>query len=143
MEPSLVWLIAGIALVVAEMMLGTFYLLVLGFASGIAALVAHFDGSFLTQVLVAAGIAIAGVLWLRARGASGSAPGMAPLDLGQSVTLERWVNREDRTARVRYRDASWDAVVEGEVRGEPGEVLYIRAVDGSTLHVARRRQASA
>jgi membrane protein implicated in regulation of membrane protease activity len=141
MEPSLVWLIAGIALVVAEMMLGTFYLLVLGFASGIAALVAHFGGSFLTQVLVAAGIAIAGVLWLRMRGAAGSTPEMAPLDVGQSVTLERWVNREDRTARVRYRDASWDAVVEGEVRGEPGEVLYISAVDGSTLRVARRTPA--
>jgi membrane protein implicated in regulation of membrane protease activity len=142
MEPSIVWLIAGIALVVAEMMLGTFYLLVLGFAAGIAALVAHLGGAFLTQVLLAAGIAIAGVLWLRAHGGAGRTPEMAPLDVGQSVTLDRWVNREDGTARVRYRDALWDAVVEGEVRGEPGEMLYIHAVDGSTLHVARRKAAT-
>lgn len=141
MEPSLAWLIAGIALVVAEMLLGTFYLLVLGLACGVAAVVAHFGGSFLAQVLVAAALAIAGVLWVRARGAGRGTPDMPPLDLGQAVTLERWVSREDRTARVRYRDASWDAVVEGEVRGEPGEVLYISAVDGSTLHVGRRTAA--
>jgi regulator of protease activity HflC (stomatin/prohibitin superfamily) len=46
------------------------------------------------------------------------------------VTLDSWVNRDGARARVKYRDALWDAVVEGEVRGEPGEVFYIRAVDG-------------
>jgi membrane protein implicated in regulation of membrane protease activity len=42
---------------------------------------------------------------------------------------------------VTYRDALWDAVVDGEARGEAGEVFYITAVDGNTLHVAKRKPA--
>ena len=35
-------------------------------------------------------------------------------------------------------DALWDAVIEGDARGEAGEVFYITRVDGSTLRVAKR-----
>lgn len=142
MNLSLVWLVAGIALVVAELLSGTFYLLVLGAAAAIAALAAFLGAPFLMQVLVAGAVAVAGVMGLRAWGRGRNVAAMPPLDLDQAVTLERWVSREDRTARVRYRDAFWDAVVEGDVRGEPGEVLYIMAVEGSTLHVGRRTPAA-
>jgi membrane protein implicated in regulation of membrane protease activity len=42
---------------------------------------------------------------------------------------------------VVYRDALWDAHVEGEMRGEPGELLFIHAVDGSTLRVSKQKPA--
>jgi membrane protein implicated in regulation of membrane protease activity len=42
---------------------------------------------------------------------------------------------------VKYRDALWDAVVDGEFRGEAGEVFYIRSVSGNTLHVAKQKPA--
>ncbi|MET0680433.1 MAG: NfeD family protein, partial [Burkholderiales bacterium] len=64
---------------------------------------------------------------------------MPSLDLGQPVTLDSWVNRGDRLAGVKYRDALWDAVVDGEFRGEAGEVFYIRSVSGNTLHVAKQK----
>jgi membrane protein implicated in regulation of membrane protease activity len=66
---------------------------------------------------------------------------MPSLDVGQPVTLDSWVNRDDRLARVKYRDALWDAVVDGEFRGEAGEVFYIRSVSGNTLHVAKQKPA--
>jgi membrane protein implicated in regulation of membrane protease activity len=66
---------------------------------------------------------------------------MPSFDAGQPVTLDSWVNRADRLARVKYRDALWDAIVEGESRGEAGEVFYIRAVSGNTLHVAKQKPA--
>jgi len=138
-EPYVLWVIAGIALAVAELMSGGFYLLVLGLSALVAAAVAWLGGSFNVQVIVAGALAIAGILWLRAHRKGMAAPDMRPLDLGQPVQLESWTNRDDRLARVKYRDALWDAVVEGEFRGEAGEVFYITAVSGNLLHVAKQR----
>jgi membrane protein implicated in regulation of membrane protease activity len=141
MEPYLVWIVIGIALVIAELLTGTFYLLVLGVASFVAAAVAWAQGPFVLQILVAGGIAVAGVLWIRAHRRRNAVPDMPSLDVGQPVTLDGWVNRDDRLARVVYRDALWDALVEGEVRGEPGELLFIQAVEGSMLRVAKQKPA--
>ncbi len=60
-------------------------------------------------------------------------------DVGQPVTWESWLNEPDRLARVRYRGASWDARVVGECTAQPGEMLYISAVNGNTLEVAKIR----
>ena len=135
------WLIGGIALVVAELVSGTFYLFMLGLAAFVAAAVAWFGGPFLLQVVAAGAVALGGVFWIRSRKHALATPDMPSLDVGQAVTLASWVNQADRVARVTYRDALWDAVVDGEARGEAGEVFYITAVDGSTLRVAKRRPA--
>jgi membrane protein implicated in regulation of membrane protease activity len=140
-DSSLAWLIAGIVLIVAELATGTFYLLVLGAAALIAAAVAYAGAGFVVQVIVAGAIAIAGVLLIRARRKALSVQAMPSLEVGQPVTLDSWVNRDDRLARVKYRDALWDAIVEGELRGEAGEVLYIRAVAGNLLRVAKQKAA--
>jgi membrane protein implicated in regulation of membrane protease activity len=138
-ETYLVWLIGGIALIVAELVSGTFYLLILGIAALVASGVAYLGATLLIQVIIAGAISIAGVLWIRARRRLVTPASMKPLDVGQPVTLDSWLNRDDRVARVKYRDALWDAVVEGEFRGEAGEVFYIRAVDGNMLRVAKQR----
>ena len=140
-ETYWIWVIAGIALIVAELMSGTFYLLVLGIAAFVAGGVAWFNAPFLAQVVVAGVIAVAGVFWIRSRRHALATPDMAPLDVGQPVTLQAWVNQADRAARVMYRDALWDAVIEGEARGEAGEIFYITRIDGNTLRVAKHRPA--
>jgi membrane protein implicated in regulation of membrane protease activity len=139
LDSSLVWIIAGIALIVAELVSGTFYLLVLGFAALVAGSIAYLGASLLIQTIVAGLISVAGVLWIRARKRAAATATMPPLDLGQPVTLDSWVNRDDRLARVKYRDALWNAIIEGDFRGESGEVFYIRAIDGNTLRVAKQK----
>jgi len=141
MELHLVWLLVGIVLVIAELLTGTFYLLLLGIAGLFGAAVAFAGAPFWVQAIVSAACAVIGVLWIQRHRRMQQQPGMPALDVGQPVTLDAWVNRADRLARVRYRDALWDARVSGEIRGEPGEMLYIVGVDGATLHVAKQRQA--
>jgi membrane protein implicated in regulation of membrane protease activity len=51
------------------------------------------------------------------------------------------VNKGAGHARVKYRDALWDAQVAGDVRGEPGEILYVVSADGNTLKVSTTRPA--
>jgi membrane protein implicated in regulation of membrane protease activity len=141
LDASLAWVIAGIVLIIAELATGTFYLLVLGVAALVAAGVAYAGGGFLVEVIVAGLIAVGGVFWIRSRKLASATPAMPSLDVGQPVTLDSWVNRPDRLARVKYRDALWDAVVDGEFRGEAGEVFYIHSVSGNTLHVAKQKTA--
>src|SRR5262245_45572314 len=140
-DSSLAWLVGGVALIIAELATGTFYLLVLGVAALVAAGVAYWGGGFIVEVIAAGVVAVGGVFWIRSRKLAAAAPPMPSLDVGQPVTLDSWVSRDDRHARVKYRDALWDAVVDGEFRGEAGEVFYIRSVSGNTLRVAKEKPA--
>lgn len=139
METYLIWLVAGLFLVIAELITGTFFLLFLGIAALLGAAVAWLGAPFWLHATVAAIAAIAGVMWVRRHRRHSEQPAMASLDIGQPVTLDAWVDQAEGVARVKYRDALWDAHVDDEARGEPGEVLYIRAVHGSMLRVAKSR----
>ncbi len=135
MDAYLLWALAGIALIIVEMLTGTFYLLVLGVAALAAAGAAWFGQSFWVQAVVTAAVAVAGVLLInRFRGKSLPASQQA-LDVGQSVTLESWISEADGLARVNYRNAQWEAQVVGE-RVAGGTVFYIQAVEGNTLSVS-------
>jgi membrane protein implicated in regulation of membrane protease activity len=141
MQAHFLWLIVGIVLIIAEVMSGTFYLLFLGIAALVGAAIAFLGAPFWAQALVVAAVAVAGAVWVRRHRQSIESKPMAALDVGQHVTFESWVSQADRVARVQYRDAQWDAAVEGECRGEAGEILHIVAVEGSMLRVAKTRPA--
>ncbi|MGP1677092.1 MAG: NfeD family protein [Burkholderiales bacterium] len=137
METYLLWLVAGFVLVIAELVTGTFFLLILGIAAFAGSATAWFGLGFWSEALCAAAVAVAGVLWLRQQRKSMAQPDMASLDVGQAVTFDAWVSREQGAARVTYRNTQWDAEVEGEREFDQGQVLFIRAVDGNTLKVAK------
>jgi membrane protein implicated in regulation of membrane protease activity len=141
MQAHFLWLIVGIVLIIAEVMSGTFYLLFLGIAALVGAAIAFLGAPFWAQALAVAVVAVAGAVWVRRHRESIETKPMAALDVGQHVTFESWISQADRVARVQYRDAQWDASVEGECRGEPGEILHIVGVEGSMLRVAKTRPA--
>ena len=141
MVDYLVWLIAGIVLIIAELVSGTFFLLVLGIAAFAGAAVAWSGLGIWPQAIAGAVVAAAGVLWVYQRRKGSSKQQMPSLDVGQSAAFESWVNVEARQARVRYRDTQWDAQIEGPADGRAGEIFTIVAVDGSTLKVSKTRPA--
>ena len=139
METYLVWLAAGFALVIAELVTGTFFLLVLGIAAFAGSATAWFGLGFWVEALCAAAVAVAGVFWVQQHRNTMPQPDMASLDVGQAVTFDAWVSREQGAARVKYRNTLWDAEVEGERALDHGQVLFIHAVDGNTLKVAKKK----
>jgi len=141
LDLSLAWLIAGFILIIVELVTGTFYLLVLGIAALVAAGVGYASGAFVWQAVAAAVVAVAGVVWAHRYRKTISPKRMQGLDFGQPAAFESWVNKSAGHARVKYRDSLWDAQVAGDVSGEPGEILYITSVDGSTLKVSKTRPA--
>ena len=141
MDHHLIWLMAGFILVIAELVTTTFYLLVLGIAAFVGAGVAYGGGGFAWQAIVAALVAAAGVLWVNHYRKRAMPKQMRGIDVGQPACFDSWVNRSAGHARVKYRDALWDAHVAGEAAGEPGEILYVNSVDGNTLKVSKARPA--
>ena len=139
MELWLLWLIAGFVLVIAELLTGTFYLLVVGLGAFAGSVAAWMGANVIVQAIVGSVIALAGAWfvhhWHEAHRKNYKGPSDL-LDRGQPVVLEGWENESAGIARVKYRGASWDArVAAPDPRPAPGSTLYIDAMEGSTLVV--------
>jgi membrane protein implicated in regulation of membrane protease activity len=124
-----------------ELLSGTFYLLVLGIAAFGAALAAWLGQPFGVQAIVAAVVSAAGCYGVHVYRAKNVGGQMAPVDAGQPANFESWLDQGARLARVRYRGASWDAMVDGDAAVDAGAMLYVVSADGNTLKVTTRRPA--
>lgn len=140
-HPALLWAAGGLVLVIVELMTGTFYLLMLGVAAFGAALAALLGLEFGAQAIVAVVVSAFGCYGVHVYKARNSREQMAPIDAGMPASFESWLDAGARLARVRYRGASWDARVEGADNVEAGTTLYVLAVDGNTLRVAKSKPA--
>jgi len=128
-------------LVIAELLSGTFYLLMLGVAAFGAAAAAGMGLVFSVQSIVFSVVAVLGCYGVHAYRAKNKAEQMPSIDAGMPANFESWVDSSARLARVRYRGASWEARVEGAEAVEPGATVYVLATDGNTLKVAKTRPA--
>jgi len=132
LTPQWMWLIAGLVLCGAEMLVGTFYLLVLGAACLAAAGCAWLGLVVGWQCLAFAVVAVIGGLVVRhLRGQQNDeSDAIQNLDVGHSVRVQEWL--EDGTALVQYRGTQWTAVAENGQQTVPG-VYRIARVEGSRL----------
>lgn len=136
-DPMVWWLATGMA-VIAELLTGTFYLLMVALGLAAGALAAHLGLPQLQQVAVAAiaGCAAVGLCWQVRRRSRLAVP--APqanpdlnLDIGQTVHVAQW--RPDGTAQVHHRGAHWHARLQ-QPRADAAPGTYrIRAIEGSEL----------
>ena len=140
-DPSLAWAILGLALVIAELVTGTFYLLMLGVAAFGGAGAAWLGLALEPQIVVAAVVGAVGCYGVHVWRSKSKGASMAPLDAGKPATFESWIDASGRLARVRYRGAPWEARVEGADVPQPGALVYVVEADGNTLKVATRPPA--
>lgn len=141
MELWLIWVVAGFALVIAELLTGTFYLLVVGAGAFAGAIAAAMGLNLLVQAVIGSIVALGGSFLVHhwhLRNRKADVPGQANfLDRGQAVILEGWVDENARIARVKYRGAWWDArLARADDKPPPGSTLYIEGQEGNTLVVA-------
>ncbi|CAG2144012.1 NfeD family protein [Cupriavidus numazuensis] len=136
-----VWFVAVVVLVIAELATGTFYLLMvaLGLAAGGLAALAGLEPS--AQTLVAALVAVIGIVLLRRtrfgrlrRGNAAADPGVN-LDIGQELEVPVWDTY--RRARVPYRGADWTVELAPGADAAPGRFRIVE-IRGSTLIVLPR-----
>ncbi len=134
-SPSTWLLIAGL-LVVAELMTGTFYLLLISLGMAAAAGAAYLGMGFTTQLVTAAVVGGGGTaLWYLKRA---NAPAGKPvrenadvnIDIGERVQVDAW--GADGTARVPYRGSTWTVRLAPGLAPTPG-TYQVSAVEGNWL----------
>lgn len=131
------WLIAGVA-IVAELLSGTVYLLLLAAGFAAAAISAHLGLGTVTQLIVASVIGVSAVLvWYSIQRRRPAAPRTGTnrdvnLDIGESVQVDAW--NADGTATVRYRGAQWTVIQRAGSTPSAGEHRVVEVI-GSRLVV--------
>jgi len=111
------------ALVIAELLTGTIYLLTLALGAAAGALAAHAGAGLTVQVLAAAALGVAStLLWHRSKMRQRQAqvaPAQSNADVQQDIGAEIFVPawQADGTAQVQYRGALWSVIAATEVDG--------------------------
>ena len=120
MDNPTLWLIVAGVLVLAELLTGTFYLLMLSLGAAAAALTAYADGTLTWQIITAAIVGGgAAVLWHMKKPLSNDAQDSnVHLDIGETVTVDAW-DAQGHT-QIKYRGAQWAAVCAANATPEPG-----------------------
>lgn len=135
------WVIFAVVLVGAELLTGSFYLLMIATGAVAGALAAYMDLGANEQMAVVAVVSIAATvswhLWRKSRKVQDAPAAINPdvnLDIGETVQVGTW--RSDGTAQIQYRGAPWTVqAVEGAAL-EPG-LHRICAVVGNRLVVEK------
>lgn len=134
-----IWWIAAAALIGAELVTGTFYLLAIGVAVGLGGFAAWLGASLPVQFAIAGVLGVALTITAhRWRLKHATPPPQPSLDVGQAVHVQTW--NPDGTVRVAYRGSTWDAELASPDIPH-AETLYIVAMHGSVLVLSDRRPA--
>jgi membrane protein implicated in regulation of membrane protease activity len=120
MDNPTLWLIVAGVLVMAELLTGTFYLLMLSLGATAAALTAFADGTLTGQIVTAAIVGGgAAMLWHLKKPLSNDAQDSnVHLDIGETVTVDAWDTQGH--AQVKHRGAQWTAVCAANATPELG-----------------------
>jgi len=134
-ESTIWWIMAGLV-IGAELLTGTFYLLMLATGMVGAALAAHAGANLNAQIVIAAVLGCGAVAaWHIYRSRQPAPPATADvLDVGAQVMVEAW--EADGTSRVKYRGAKWNARLAPGATPETG-LHRIEEVVGSSLLIRK------
>lgn len=140
----MMWFIAAVLLFVAEMFIGTFYLLVIS-ASFISAGLAEWllGTSTTVNISIASVFSIIGIFlvrrWQKSRTPRAQEQTDDDLDLGQTVVLAHAL--PDGLWLVRYRGTEWQAQLDG-ASAHSGDKAQITGRHGNVLRIALMQQHS-
>lgn len=128
------WWIACIALIGAELVSGTFYLLMAALGLAAAALLSYADTTLTQQVTTAAIVSGGAVaIWHLIRSRSQTEVDLVASDVGQTVQVNNWL--ENGSTSVQYRGANWTATLANPHAERTTGPHRIVAVDGTRLRI--------
>jgi len=139
-DDAITWWVITSALVLLELLTGSFYLLMLALGAAFGAASAHAGFDPATQWLVAAlcSSAFVFVCYLLRRRLLGANRAVGNrdihLDIGATLVIQTW--QDDGSARVPYRGAQWTVVLRADQAPLPGTYRVVEVV-GSRLLVEK------
>ncbi|MDF1486579.1 NfeD family protein [Ramlibacter sp. H39-3-26] len=139
MAYSTLWWLATGSAVVAELLTGTFYLLMIAAGLAAGAIAAHAGlpppAQIVASALVGGGAVLLCYYGKRRKGTGRTNARLdAGLDVGEHVQVDAWA--PDATAQVRYRGTLWTAILRPGASAQPGLHRIVEVV-GSRLLLDR------
>jgi membrane protein implicated in regulation of membrane protease activity len=142
--PWLVWFLAGIAIMLAELAVPGFVIIFFGLGCWGAAIVAVFaPGAYSAQVTVFLIVSVASLMTLRkvamrvfvGRSEGAETEDLGNVPVGAKITLDQDLEA-GQTGRVRFRGTMWDAVSEDRIpAGSEAEITGVDKANRSCLKV--------
>jgi membrane protein implicated in regulation of membrane protease activity len=140
MDAATFWWVAAAGLVIAELLTGTVYLLMMATGAVAGALAAHLGAGLSVQIVVAAVISTAAtLLWhlkkskqRHSKSEDAHANPDVNQDIGAQVQVDAW--NLDGTAQVQYRGAQWTVLAAPGVAQASG-LHRVKEVVGNRLVV--------
>lgn len=134
-ESSFWWLLTGAA-VIAELVTGTFYLLMFAVGLAAGALAAHLGFGLTGQIAIAAIVGGGAVIaWHWQRSKNPALPANfnqdVHLDIGELVHVGHW--NADGTANVKFRGAQWSAIAAQSDEPQAAGNFRIKEMRGNRL----------
>ena len=143
-SPWLVWFLAGIAVMLAELALPAFVIIFFGLGCWGGAIVAVFaPTAYSAQVLVFLLVSVSSLITLRKvamRVFVGHSEGpeiddLGNIPMGARITLDQDLEA-GRIGRVRFRGAMWDAIAEDRIpAGSDAEIIGVDKANRSRLKI--------
>ena len=143
-SPWLVWFLAGIVVMLAELALPGFVIIFFGLGCWAGALVAVFaPTSYSAQVIVFLLASVASLLTLRkvamrvfvGKSEGPEIGGLGNIPVGARITLDQDLEG-GRVGRVRFRGTFWDAVSEDRIpAGSDAEIIGVDQANRSCLRI--------
>lgn len=137
LQPSDYWVIAGIALLIGEMLSASFFLVFLSLGAFAASLAAAFNQPFYYQLLVCAGLSVVGMILLRKplQKRLLKASGVVA-DIGREIVIDQAI-APHKSARIAYQGSQWTATNVGIEPIVAGERVVIVGMDGVSLLIRK------
>ncbi|HRO66345.1 MAG TPA: NfeD family protein [Pseudobdellovibrionaceae bacterium] len=137
MSISALWIIAGILLVIGEMLSGGFFLLFIALGAFAGALISSLGAPFFVQASVCAVIAVAGGLLLRKPIQARLLKTMAlEGDVGKELNVDQAIAPHQQT-RISYQGTSWLATNLDSDPLKVGDRAVIVGIDGNILLIRK------
>ncbi len=138
MSASLLWLIAGLVLLIAEMATGTIVLIFISLGCFVAALASMlYPDSYTLQLISCAVVAVVGTFLLRkplTRRLMKSSSLQA--DVGKEILIDTDIEPHKRS-RISYQGTTWEASNIGSDSVRNGDHVTIVGIDGNVLLIRK------
>ncbi len=144
LSPWLIWFLAGVAVMLTELVVPGFVMIFFGLGClGAAAAAVFYPHAYSAQVVVFLSVSVASLLTLRKVAmrvfvGSSEGPGtdeLGNVPVGARITLDHDIEA-GRIGRVRFRGAMWDAVSEERLSsGSDAEIIGVDKANRSCLKI--------
>jgi inner membrane protein len=137
LSPQTIWIIAGLIILIGEMLTGGFFMLFIALGSFAAALVASLGYANHIQGLTCAVISILGVVTLRKPIQKRLLKSISvAADIGKEIQVDQAIAPHQQT-RITYQGTSWLATNLSSRELKQGDRVVIVGIDGNVLLIRK------